>query len=176
MMRTGVAAALAVTSLLCSVGSVCAVELPTRKPGLWEIKIKLTGGVMPTAKMFHCTDEKTDREMSTMFNPMRPVACEKRDVEKATSGYTIDSICRFEGKYITMHSDVTGDFTSKYTVVTETKTSDDESSPPSITNLTLEASYLGACKPDQKPGDVTMAGGMTVNIKDLEKFERLLRR
>lgn len=176
MARTGLAAALAMASLLCGIGHAGADELPTRKPGLWEIKIKMTGGVMPTAKMLHCTDEKTDREMSTMFNPMRPVACEKRDVLKVSDHYTIDSICRFEGKSITMHSDVIGDFTSKYKVVTETKTREDENSDPTITDMTLEASYLGACKPSQKPGDVTMAGGMTVNIKDIEKFRNILKR
>jgi hypothetical protein len=175
MTRTGLVGVLAVT-LLCSIDCLSAAELPMRKPGLWEIKIKLTGGVMPTAKMFHCTDEKTDREMSTMFNPMRPIACEKRDVERIADYYTIDSICRFEGKSVTMHSDVTGDFTSKYKVVTETKTREDATSDPTITDMTLEATYLGACKPPQKPGDVTMAGGMTINVKDIEKFQKMLKR
>lgn len=176
MTRTGLAAVLGLSSLLCGMGAACATELPMRKAGLWEITIRLTGGVMPTAKMFHCTDEKTDREMSTMFNPMRPVACEKREVERVADYYTIDAICRFEGKSITMHSDVTGDFASKYKVVTETKTREDEASDPTITDMTLEASYLGACKPPQKPGDVTMAGGMKINIKDIEKFQKLLKR
>jgi hypothetical protein len=176
MIRTGLAAALAMASLACSIDRADAAELPTRKPGLWEIKIKITGGVMPTAKMLHCTDEKTDREMSTMFNPMRPLACEKREVGRVEDYYTIDSICRFEGKSVTMHSDVKGDFTSKYTVITETKTREEEGTEPTITDMTLEATYLGACKPSQKPGDVTMAGGMTVNIKDLEKFQKMLKR
>ena len=30
---------------------------------------------------------------------------------------------------------------------------------------TVEAKWLGACKPGQKPGDVTMANGMSFNMR-----------
>src|SRR5262249_11459256 len=37
-------------------------------------------------------------------------------------------------------------------------------------NLTVEAKWLGACKADQKPGDMIMAGGQQVNIRDLQNM------
>ncbi|MGZ5927384.1 MAG: hypothetical protein ACXWLJ_11965, partial [Rhizomicrobium sp.] len=46
-----------------------AVEAPVRKPGLWEMKIVRTGAPLPEMTMQHCTDETTDREMSTGLAP-----------------------------------------------------------------------------------------------------------
>jgi hypothetical protein len=39
---------------------------------------------------------------------------------------------------------------------------------------TIEAKWLGACKPDQKAGDIMMPGGMKINIKDMEKLKALI--
>ena len=41
------------------------------------------------------------------------------------------------------------------------------------TTTTIEAKWLGACKPDQKPGDIVMPGGYKMNIKDAEKLKGL---
>jgi hypothetical protein len=37
---------------------------------------------------------------------------------------------------------------------------------PPETNMTVESKWLGACKADQKPGDIIMANGMKMNIND----------
>ena len=151
-------------------------ELPVRKAGLWEIKIKLTGGAAPTAMMKHCTDETVDRQMSTMFNPLAQQPCPSNDIQKHADRYTIDSVCRADNKSVTLHSDITGDFTTSYMVVTETKTQEGPDSEPAITNMTLEGRYLGACKPEQKPGDVVMAGGLRVNLKNMDKYREMQKR
>jgi hypothetical protein len=39
---------------------------------------------------------------------------------------------------------------------------------------TIEAKWLGACKADQKAGDIMMPGGMKINIKDMEKLKALI--
>jgi hypothetical protein len=176
MVRARLAAAVALSITLGGLLPAGAAELPVRRPGLWEIKIKLTGGAAPTAMMRHCTDESTDREMSTMFNPLVPQPCPKSDIQKRGDGFTIDSVCRADNKNITLHSEVTGDFLNNYTVVTETKTQDEPDTEPSVSSMTLEGKYLGACKLGQKPGDVMMAGGMKVNIKDMDTFRKMLKR
>jgi hypothetical protein len=33
--------------------------------------------------------------------------------------------------------------------------------------MTIEATWLGPCKADQKPGDMVMANGMKMNIRDM---------
>ena len=47
-----------------------AVELPMRKAGLWEMKV-LSGPVRrcPGMTMQQCTDETTDKDMSTAYSP-----------------------------------------------------------------------------------------------------------
>ena len=45
-----------------------AVDLPVRKAGLWEMKIVQSGASIPEMTMQHCTDETTDKEMSTAFS------------------------------------------------------------------------------------------------------------
>ena len=39
---------------------------------------------------------------------------------------------------------------------------------PAETDMTIEAKWLGACKADQKPGDIIMANGMKMNILDMK--------
>lgn len=175
MVRAGVAAAVLLSVSLGGTIAAGADELPIRKPGLWEIKIKLTGGAAPTAMMRHCTDETVDRQMSTMFNPLVPPPCTKSSIRKEGDNYTIDSSCTADDKLVRIHSDVSGDFASAYTVVTETKTQDDPDSDPTLSSMTLEGKYAGSCKFGQKPGDVTLAGGMKVNIKDMDNFRKLLK-
>jgi hypothetical protein len=161
--------------MLISLGGILpagADELPIRKPGLWEIRIKLTGGAAPTAMMRHCTDESVDRRMSTMFNPLSPPPCTKSAVQKEGDHYIITSSCTADDKMIRIHSDVSGDFASAYTVVTETRTQDDPDSDPTLSSMTLEGKYAGNCKFGQKPGDVVMAGGMKVNVTQMDGFKK----
>lgn len=160
----------ATTALLLATVPASAVELPKRKTGLWEIKIKMTGGMMPTAKMYHCTDSGMDWRMSTLFNPMAQNPCPQFDVQKIEDHYTVESICRAGDKTVTQHSKISGNFKTHYTVVMERATKETETADPALLNMTLDGSYVGDCKPDQKPGDVIMAGGMKVNVRDLDQY------
>jgi hypothetical protein len=151
-----------------------AEEMPLRKPGLWEMKIAKTGSVLPEMTMQHCTDETTDKEMSTAFSPVAKEACSKRDIEKTATGYVSDSVCSVGGVTMTSHSDVTGDFNSAYTVKATSHTDKGPASLPRDVTTSIEAKWLGACKPDQKPGDIVMPGGFKMNIKDAQKLKGLL--
>jgi hypothetical protein len=165
--------------LAIAIGSLTpadADELPIRRPGLWEIRIKLTGGAAPTAMMRHCTDETVDRQMSTLFNPLSPPPCSKSSVLKEADHYVISSSCTADDKIVKVMSDVSGDFVSNYTVVTETKVQDNPDAEPTLSSMTLEGKYAGSCRLGQKPGDVVMAGGMKVNIKEMDNFKKLQKR
>ena len=54
-----------------------AVEMPVRKAGLWEMKIVRTGSQLPEMTMQHCTDEATDKAMSTGFAHRRFVGARR---------------------------------------------------------------------------------------------------
>jgi Protein of unknown function (DUF3617) len=163
------------TSLLMAAATpgARAADLPIRKAGLWEMKVVRTGSPLPEMTMQHCTDETTDKQMSTAFSPLSKEICSKNDVLQTATGYATDSVCSVGGAAMTSHSDITGDFNSAYTVKTTTHS---ERGPAGLHDATMaiEAKYLGACKPDQKPGDIVMPGGFKINVKDAEKLKGLL--
>src|SRR5438876_11542685 len=78
-----------------------AVELPVRKAGLWEMKVQRAGSPVPDMTMQHCTDETTDKEMSTSFSPVGKDVCSKQDIQKTATGYGSDSVCGAAGMSIT---------------------------------------------------------------------------
>lgn len=164
----GLAAAISLVA-----GTAHAVELPTRKPGLWEMKM-LPSAEMPGMTMQHCTDAATDKSMSDAFMPMAKNICSKNDTQKTANGYVTDSVCTVAGITSTTHADVVGDFNSAYTVKTTSQTQNPPKSMPRDSAITIEAKWLGACTAGQKPGDIMMPGGMKMNVKDLEKMKNLL--
>jgi uncharacterized protein DUF3617 len=151
-----------------------AVEMPTRKAGLWEMKMARTGSPAPDMTMQHCTDESTDKEMSTTFAPMAKDLCSKQDIQKTATGYVSDSVCKVGAMTVTSHSETTGDFNSGYTVKTTSHSEGGTSAAPRDSTSTVEAKWLGACKADQKPGDIVMPGGIKMNVKDMEKLKALM--
>jgi hypothetical protein len=163
---------IAATVLVWTMGALTAsaIEMPTRKAGLWEMKMMRTGSPMPDMTMQHCTDESTDKAMSSSFSPTSKDMCSKNDIQKTATGYVTDSVCTVGGISVTSHSETSGDFNSAYTVKV-TSHSQGGPSGPRDTTMTLEAKWLGACKADQKPGDIVMPGGRTMNVKDLEKLK-----
>jgi hypothetical protein len=151
-----------------------AAELPPRKTGLWEMKLVRAGSPLPEMTMQHCTDETTDRDMATAASPLSKEICSKRDLAQTATGYVSDSECSVAGVSMTTHSEITGDFNSAYTVKTTTHSDRPVTGLPKDVITTIEAKWLGACKPDQKPGDIVMPGGFKLNVKDAEKLKGLL--
>lgn len=159
---------------LLPANAASAVELPVRKAGLWEMKVLHTGSAVPDMTMQHCTDETTDKEMSTSFSPMAKEMCSKQDIQKTATGYVSDSVCGIAGMSITSHSEIIGDFNAAYTVKSTSHSERGPTGVPRDSTTTIEAKWLGACKADQKAGDIMMPGGMKMNIKDMEKLKALI--
>jgi hypothetical protein len=159
---------------LLSAAAAHAVELPVRQAGLWEMKMVRTGSPLPEMTMQHCTDATTDKAMSAMAAPMSKEACSKNEIQQTATGYVSDTVCSVAGMSMTSHSEISGNFNSAYTVKT---TSHSERGPSGVardTTMTIEAKWLGACKPDQKPGDIVMPGGIKMNVNDMEKLKSLM--
>jgi Protein of unknown function (DUF3617) len=160
--------------VLALMAPAAAEELPVRKAGLWEMKIVKTGSALPEMTMQHCTDPTTDKEMSDSVSPLAKQICSKRDIQKTATGYVSDSVCTVASVSMTTHADIVGDFNSAYTVTSTSHSDKGPTGKPLDTTTKIEAKWLGACKPDQKPGDIVMPGGMKMNIKDMEKLKGLL--
>ncbi len=139
-----------------------AAEMPSRKPGLWEIKGNNGNG----AAFRQCIDATTDQMLQARAGSMPNAQCSKRDVQKSGNTVTIDSTCTAAGKTMTAHAVVTGSFDSAYTM---TVTSQGEGLPGGALTMTFAATWLGPCAADQKPGDMIMPNGMKVNILDIQK-------
>lgn len=147
------------------------VQLPIRKAGLWEVSMQVTGiskTATPPMVTQQCTDESVDRMMNKMSS--NSMTCSKQEMSKSGGSFVADSICTVAGSTVTTHAEATGDFNSAYRVRTVAKTSGGNSLPPEMVT-TIEAKWLGACKADQKPGDMMLPGGMKKNIKDMENMK-----
>ena len=140
-----------------------------------EIKTARTGSQIPEMTMQHCTDETVDKEMNNNVSPMAKQICSKQEIKKTSTGYVTDSVCDVGGVTSTSHAEITGDFNSAYTVKTSSHAQGGAAGAAGRdTSVTLEAKWLGACKADQKPGDIVMPGGFKMNVKDIGKLKALL--
>lgn len=175
MMREVLALAIAGGLLLAlSARGAVADELPIRKAGLWEMKVLKSGSPIPDMTMQHCTDETTDKDMNNSVSPLAKQACSKQDLRKTATGYVSDSVCNIAGASITSHAEIVGDFNSAYTVNSTSHSDKGPGGKPLDTRTAIEAKWLGACKADQKPGDIMMPGGMKMNVKDMQKLKALI--
>jgi Protein of unknown function (DUF3617) len=145
---------------------VSAAELPSRKPGLWQVKTSIESSNAPSRVIQQCIDAATDQMLQSSAGPFAPAACPERDVQRSENSITIDSICTVGGKTATAHSVITGSFDSAYTM---TVTSQSPDIPGGKMVMTMEAKWLGPCTEDQKPGDVVLGNGVKINIPEMQK-------
>jgi hypothetical protein len=150
-----------------------AVDLPTRKAGLWEMTMDFHNARLPHQTMKQCTDAASDRLMNMNFAGSNEQACSKKDIAPSNGGYVIDSVCTFGTMATTSHAVVTGSFDSAYTVDVTSTRKGGPSAPGMAANgqshMTITAKWVGPCAAGQRPGDVTMSNGVTMNVIDLQK-------
>jgi Protein of unknown function (DUF3617) len=150
-------------ALLLAATQASAADAPARKPGLWEVKTTIQdSGRAVTVQQ--CIDAATDQMLQSSTGPFSAPLCASREVQKSEGGMTIDSKCSFNGKPASAHAVVSGSFDSAYTMAV---TAEGDDLP--ATKMTMDGKWLGACAADQQPGDVIMAGGVKVNIPELQK-------
>jgi len=152
-----------ILALICGV-PVAAAELPSRKPGLWEVKMSVGNGNASVIRQ--CIDAATDQMMQPSSGPYSAAVCPKRDVQRSADSMTIDSSCTIDGKPAAAHAVISGSLDSAYTM---TVTSQSEAIPASTMVMTLDARWLGPCGADQKPGDMIFSNGRRVNILEMQE-------
>jgi len=143
-----------------------AAELPTRKAGLWEVRMSFENRNGAGPAIQQCIDASTDQMMLSSAGLLAQAACAKRDVQRSGNTVTIDATCTLAGKTAMSHSVITGSFDSAYTM---TVTSQSDALPGGSITMTMEAKWLGPCAADQKPGDLIMPGGIKMNIPEMQK-------
>ena len=101
--------------------------------------------------------------------------CAKQDIQKTATGYVSDSDCNVAGMAIDLACRDHRRF--QFRLYGEDHLARARRRRPARTRdttMTLEAKWLGACKPDQKPGDIVMPGGFKMNVRDMDKLKALL--
>ena len=162
-MRLGTASLIGL--LLCAV-QARADDLPSRKPGLWEVRQVIGNAKTSPLVIKQCIDAATDHMLQSSTGPYSADVCPTRSVQKSADGMTIDWTCTIAGKTAKTHAVISGNFDSAYKM---TVTSQGEGMPGNDITLSLEAKWLGPCAADQKPGDLIMGNGMKLNILDAQK-------
>jgi hypothetical protein len=153
--------------LICTT-PIRADELPSRKPGLWELKTKIDIRDMPTVVLQQCIDAATDQMMLSIVGPASQDVCSKRSVQRSADSITIDSACTRAGKRATLHAVATGSFDSGYTMTVTSRS--DEAEPGNAITMNVDAKWLGPCTEDQKPGDIIFGNGIKLNILNVQKY------
>lgn len=159
---------LAAAAVFLAATPALAFDIPSRKAGLWELKMDFVGRNLPGQTMQQCVDAATDKLMNQAYGGATKEACARQDVSNAGGVMTIDSVCKFGPATVTTHSVVSGSFHSAYSVDVE---SSREGGPPmpggGKSHMKIAAKWLGACAAGQKPGDIIMANGMKMNILEM---------
>lgn len=150
---------------ICGANSAYALNLPKRQAGLW--KIEMTGAKAPKGTVFHCVDDATDQKMRAMAEGIGNAQCSKNETTQDGTGYHVKSVCSMAGSTITSTSNFSGDFVNSYHADISTSYE-----PPLIgmkeSSISMDAKYMGACT-TQKPGDIVMPNGMTINVLTMGK-------
>jgi hypothetical protein len=81
------------------------------------------------------------------------------------------SVCNFGKTTATTKGVASGDFNKEYKVETHS-TYDPPLGDMKEASNTIVAKWLGPCKAGQKPGDVIMPNGMTMNMNDMMKMKK----
>src|SRR3984957_20979426 len=166
-MRTIVVAAAMVSGgLACATTAVLAVDLPTRKPGLWEVTLNMAGGKMPPRLMKFCTDAETDAALYKLGMNAAQGICSRNDIQRSGNVVTMDSECKLGDTKMTSRAVMT--FAGDSAYHTDIQSHFD---PPimgrSESSMTQEAKWAGACPADMRPGDMVAPNGMKMNLKSI---------
>jgi hypothetical protein len=162
--------------LLFSAAPALALDLPTRKAGLWEMKMVFEGSPVPAQTMRQCIDQATDKAMQSQFGSGGALGavCSKQDFQNSGGAMTFDTVCKIGPATTTAKGVITGSFDSNYTMNISTTSTGGPSipgmKPGGETKMTIEAKYVGACQAGQKPGDIMMGNGMKMNVLDMQKL------
>ncbi len=138
---------------------------PQRKPGLWEIKMQVPGMPQPMLSQ-QCIDEKTDDLMHSQGPDRSRQQCRRNTMRRVGDKVIVESVCTIDGSTATTSAVFSGDFSRHYRGEISATFS-----PPldgmKSSKQTLEAKWLGPCRPGQKPGDVILPGMGSLNMNEL---------
>lgn len=152
-----------------------ALDMPVRKPGLWELTMTFEQPKLASHALRQCTDAETDKLLNANIGGGAQQTCAKQEIHQSNGSIVINSVCSFAGMTTESHAVITGSFERAYKMEVTTKHMSGPR-PPGLPQdgerrMAVAAKWLGPCGKGQRPGDIIMPGGMTVNVLDLRKMQ-----
>ena len=160
-------------SLLGFTGLVLAQDLPAnmpkRKPGLWEMQSSGMGGHPQVMKL--CLDADTDQAMYKMGTQMSGKMCSKFNISVQGTTVVSDAVCKLDtpngAVNMTSHSETTFEGDISYHTEGHMKYEPAVMGQSDVA-MTSAGRWVGQCAAGQKPGDMVMPNGSTMNIKEMQ--------
>ena len=158
---------LAVPALWPVASAAASPDFPKLKSGLWETTTSAPRAQGKAAQVSTlCLDDSVQQEMYRMSTGMLAGMCSKFDVRTAGNKVTSEAVCDLGGSRMQSKAVMTLIGNTAYR--TEARATFD---PPFMGNketaTVIEGRHVGPCKPGQKPGDLMLPDGKTVNIRQL---------
>lgn len=143
-----------------------AEDYPKLKAGLWEMDRSSDRAPNQPNRTTMCLDDSVQRQMLDMGAGAMQNMCSKHEFKFSGNRGTGDFICDIGGSR--MHSKSVLQLTGNTAYRTEIDTTYD---PPFMgqthTKAVMTARNVGPCKPGQRPGDMVMPNGQTINMRDV---------
>ena len=90
--------------------------------------------------------------------------CAMQQSRDSSGNMVFDATCDIGGRKTKTHGVISGDFQSHYTLDIVTDSEGGNPALPKHSEMTQEATWIGACPAGMKPGDMVMPGGRTINL------------
>jgi hypothetical protein len=147
----------AAIAALTQTAALADTPVPHQKPGLWETTMTMAGRPFTSQS---CVTPESEAKVSIFSSQLRRTNCLSNSISHGLDGsWNSTSTCKEpNGGTRTTHVHVSGDFNSKVIMV---MTVEGKSAP----ETTMTMTWMGACKPGMKGGDVIM-NGMKMNVLD----------
>jgi hypothetical protein len=148
-------------------GAASAQDFPKLKSGLWEVTSTAKRSDSPPPRVASmCLDDSVQQDMYRMSSGMMAGMCSKHDVDISGATVTTSATCDLGGTRMQSQSVMT--LTGNTAYRTEAHATFD---PPMAgtkeSTTVIEGKYVGPCKAGQQPGDMTLPGGQTINIRQM---------
>lgn len=145
---------------------VGAAGFPKRKAGLWQVTtVGAQNAGLPPA--MYCVDDNTDTEHHQLDRVSGDKgSCKIGGFKVDGATWVSEATCRDGKSVVTSRSVASGAFDHEYRIDTTVSYDPPLRSGRAEDRTASQATYIGPCKPGQKPGDMYIAGMGRINMVD----------
>ena len=162
--------ALVIAGLAAAAGSVDvgAAEPPVLKSGMWEvttINAQVPPDRRPVTTM--CLDESVQAQMREFGMGAAKDMCTQDERSVEGNRMTMSATCKDGQSTMKAKSVMTFNGNTAYHMDGTATYDPPIPNMPGELKTSVDGRWVGPCKPGQQPGDITLANGQTINVKQM---------